>query len=119
MSGSHTPTHEVKSSDVVRREDGTIASGTANPGGMPKWLKEVRQGLKDMHPGAKARLASIIANGSDKDAATAIRVLYDFTLPKPKVRVKVEGAPDSPFAGLSLEDLLALGRGVKASEEKP
>lgn len=116
---THTDVRQVTSADagIERVQRGHFAPGkSANPGGQSKWLTEIRAGLKAMHPAARERLEKIIKDGTDKDAASAIRVLYEFTLPKPKQRVKVEGANRSPFEGLSLEDLLALGRGVKAAE---
>lgn len=86
---------------------------SGNPGGRPKWLKGVVDGLKELHPAAKLRLASIIKDGADKDAAAAIRVLYDFTVPKPKQTHRVEGKGGDPLGLVSAEALVAFVTGKK------
>lgn len=86
---------------------------SGNPGGAPKWLKEVREGLKSLHPAAKQRLTSIIADGSDKDATAAIRVVYEYTVPKPKQTHRVEGKNGDPLASLTAEQLVAFVTGRK------
>ena len=100
-----------------RREDGTFAPGRSpNPGGQAKWLQPIKADLKAGVPGVLTRLMGIIQNGEDKDAIAAGKVWLDYSLPKPKQTVKVSGnGTASPLATLSLEDLLALGRGVKAA----
>lgn len=98
---------------VERAPDGTFRPGAAspNPGGQPKWMKEMREGLKAMLPSARTRLAKIIEEGSDKDATAAARLVLEYTLPKPKTRVKVDGMGPSPLAGLTAEQLVALATG--------
>ena len=86
---------------------------SGNPSGRPKWLKGVVDGLKKLHPAAETRLASIITHGADKDAAAAIRVLYDFTIPKPKQTHRVEGKGGDPLALLTPEALVAFVTGKK------
>lgn len=102
---------------VVRREDGTIASGTPNPGGIPKWLKGVRDSLKSLTPLAATTLESVMRHGeNDKDRVAAAKVVLEYTVPKPKQTLKVSGDKSAPLSALSLEDLLVLGRGVKKTE---
>lgn len=90
---------------------------TANPGGQPKWLKGVRESLKNLTPLAARTLESVMT-GADKDAdrVAAAKVVLEYTVPKPKQTLKVSGDKNAPFSALSLEDLLALGRGVKKTE---
>lgn len=98
---------------AARAPDGTFKPGapSANPGGQPKWMREMRESLKAMLPSTRKRLANIIESGSDKDATAAARLVLEYTLPKPRARVKVEGAGSSPLAGLSAEQLVALATG--------
>lgn len=94
---------------VGRKADGTFASGTCpNPGGQSKVVREMREALRAMLPAGEKRLRQIIESGSDKDANAALKTLFDYTLTKPKTRVKVEGMGASPLAALSVEQLVAL-----------
>lgn len=75
-----------------RRPDGTFGPGNAaNPGGQPKWLKQVRESLKALTPLAAERLKGIILDGEDKDSVAAAKVVLEYTVPKPKQTHKVEG----------------------------
>lgn len=98
---------------VERRPDGTVKKGSPNPGGQPKWVKEIRDGLRALHPAALTRLTAIIRDGEDKDANAAIRLVYDFSLPKPKQTHRVEGKGGDPLASLTAEQLVALVTGRK------
>lgn len=105
---------EDKSAEAVeRRPDGTVKKGSPNPGGQPKWVKEVRDSLRALHPVARERLETIITNGEDKDANVAIRIVYDFSLPKPKQTHRVEGGGRDALAGLTPEQLVAFVKGEK------
>jgi hypothetical protein len=99
--------------DVERRPDGTIKKGSANPGGQPKWVKEVRDSLRALHPVARDRLEAIITQGEDKDATAAIRIVYDFSLPKPKQTHRVESDGKDALGGLTPEQLVAFVKGQK------
>lgn len=59
----------------------------------------------------------IIEKGEDKDSIAASKVWLEYSLPKPKQALRVSGDKNAPLSGLSLEDLLAVGRGVKAKKE--
>jgi hypothetical protein len=93
----------------LRNPDGTWASGKSpNPGGQSKMVREMRHALREMLPEGVARLRAIITSGTDKDANAALKTLFDYTLTKPKTRVKVDGMGPSPLAGLTAEQLVAL-----------
>jgi hypothetical protein len=92
---------------VERDENGRLRKGSPNPGGQPKWVKGVRDALKALHPAARDRLERIIREGEDKDANVAIRIVYDFSLPKPKQTMKVEGGGKDPLSDLTAEALVA------------
>jgi hypothetical protein len=96
-----------------RNPDGTWVKGapSPNPGGQSKAVKEMREALRAMLPAGEKRLREIIERGSDKDANAALKTLFDYTLTKPKTRVKVEGMGTSPLAALSIEQLVALATG--------
>lgn len=96
---------------VVRRSDGTVARGTPNPGGQPKWLKGVREGLRALLPEAQRRLGEIIRSGSDKDSTVAARVVLEYTVPKPKQTHRVEGKGSDLLAALTPEQLVAFVKG--------
>lgn len=95
---------------VERRKDGTVKKGSPNPGGQPKWVKEVRDSLRALHPAARERLQHIIESGEDKDANAAIRLVYDFSLPKPKQSHKVTVGGD-PLKGVPDDQLVAFVKG--------
>lgn len=96
----------------LRNPDGTWVPGKSpNPGGQSKAVREMREALRAMLPAGEKRLRAIIESGSDKDANAALKTLFDYTLTKPKTRVKVEGMGQSPLAALSIEQLVALATG--------
>lgn len=86
---------------------------SGNPGGQPKWLREVRDGLRSLAPKAYRRLESIIDTGSDKDATAAAKVVFEYTLPKPKQTHRVEGKNGDPLAALTDVQLVAFIAGKK------
>lgn len=90
-----------------RREDGTFAPGKSpNPGGQAQWLKPIREGLRAGSAEAVIRLRKIVAEGSDKDANVAAKVLLDYAVPKPKQTVRMEGDKDV-LAVVTSDDLVA------------
>ena len=104
---------------------GRLAKGTANPnpGGVPKWVKEVRDQLKSRClPLAAAHLERMLdpINGvKDQDRNTAAKIVLEYTVPKPKqaVRVKVSGDKDSPLAGVDMAAVLALAKAQSGGAE--
>jgi hypothetical protein len=94
----------------TRDAKGRLLPGhSGNPGGVPKWVREVRAELEEGSKDAADLLRRVV---KDEDAFLGVRVMaakviLEFSLPKPKVEVKVD-APPSPLAGLSPEQLLAV-----------
>lgn len=86
---------------------------SGNPGGRPKWVSETRESLKRLVPGSVARLEKIINEGEDKDANAAIRLLWDFTIRKPRQTHRVEGRNGDPLGVLTPEQLVAFITGKK------
>lgn len=96
-----------------RHNDGTFVrgSGSANPGGQPKWVKRTRDALKDCAPlavrhlermlGAPAPVdespaeAAIYAKASARDRNAAADMVLRYTLTLPKATVKHEGKGDT------------------------
>lgn len=107
-----------KPSPVERDEKGrpVQGGGSLNPGGQPKWVKEVRDALaQNCVPLAEKRLRKILEedHADPDDWIKAAKVVFEFTIPKPKQDVNVTGIPPSPFAGMTPEQLLAIARGGK------
>jgi hypothetical protein len=98
---------------VERRKDGTVKSGSPNPGGRPKWVSEVRESLRGLVPKAVGRLEKIIENGDDKNANAASKIVLEFSIRKPTQRHKVSGQLSNPVGELSTEDIQALIRATK------
>jgi hypothetical protein len=99
---------------VTRERDGTFAPGKSpNPGGQAKWLQPIKAELRAGVPGVLKRLASIIANGSDRDATAAGKVWLEYSLPKPRQAHKVEGVGGRPLEVLTSEQLVAFVAGRK------
>ena len=86
---------------------------SGNPNGRPKWLKEVREGLRSLLPDAQRRLGDVIRNGSDKDSTAAAKVVLEYTISKPKQTHRVEGKGGDPLAVLTPEQLVAFVKGEK------
>lgn len=86
---------------------------SGNPGGQPKWVKEVREALKTCVQKGAARLENIIETGEDKDAIAATRLAAEFTIRKPKQTHRVEGKGGDPLAVLTADQLVAFVKGEK------
>lgn len=86
---------------------------SGNPGGQPKWVKEVREALRTCVKKGAARLEEIIVTGSDKDAVAAMKVAAEFSLAKPKQTHRVEGKGGDPLQVLTAEQLVAFVTGKK------
>lgn len=100
---------------VIREADGTFARGKSpNPGGQAKWLKEVRQSLRDLTPLAAKTLKQVMEEGAkDSDKTAAAKVVLEYTVPKPKQTHRVEGKGGDPLASLTAEQLVAFVTGRK------
>lgn len=103
--------------------------GSLNPSGQPAWVQAVRLQLSDDLPTGANALRAIIAGEatvtvldkegtaievgpSHKDQIAAVKVLFEFTLPKPKQEVELSGSvKTSPLAGMSREELLSIALG--------
>ncbi len=53
---------------------------SGNPGGRPKWLGQVRDGLADFLPEAIAKLKALCHSEDDKVALMAVREVFDRTV---------------------------------------
>lgn len=102
--------------DPERGEDGRLrpGGGSLNPGGQPKWVKEVRDSLRSRClPLAEKHLYRVL-NGDEeaaslKDKSEAARIVLEYTVPKPKAQVRVKHSGTiAPLAGLTHEQLTAL-----------
>lgn len=85
---------------------------SGNPGGQPKWVKEVREALKTCVQKGAARLERIIEQGEDKDAIAATRLAAEFTIRKPKQTHKVTVGGD-PLKNVPDDQLVAFVKGEK------
>lgn len=115
---------------VIRREDGTVASGTPNPGGVPKWRREFTEAFgKRCAPLAEQILFHTMsgrhANTGEMDDSitldhklSAATETLKYVLPKPRQEVEVSGGGASPLALLTPELLVALATGKAPKEEK-
>lgn len=98
----------------ARGEKGQLLPGsTANPGGLPKWVKEVRDALGKDLPLARRKLRLRLRDDNPDVQLKAIDILFKYTLPKPKQEVEVSGEVKSPLAGMTPEQLLAIVKGGK------
>jgi hypothetical protein len=114
----------------ARDEKGRIlpGQGSLNPSGQPAWVAEIREQLRQGLPAAAKTLAGIIDGtatqraldraGNEvvldppfKDRVAAVKVLFEFTLPKPKLEVGRDQQRAVPLAGMTREDLLAIALG--------
>lgn len=85
---------------------------SGNPGGQPKWLKEVREAMRTCVTKGAARLQAIIEQGEDRDAVAAVKVAAEYSLPKPKQTHRLEHKGD-PLATLTPEQLVEFIKGKK------
>ena len=86
---------------------------SGNPGGQPQWVKKVRDSLRALTPLAKKTLRDVMQNGEDKARVAAAKTVLEYTVPKPKQRLKVSGQLSNPVGELSTEDIQALIRATK------
>lgn len=86
---------------------------SGNPGGQPKWLKEVRDALRTCAERGAVRLMEIIENGEHKDVIAATRLAVEYTIRKPKQTHRVEGKGSDLLAALTPEQLVAFVKGEK------
>jgi hypothetical protein len=100
-----TPNHDRHGAFKVGNKAGT--------GGAPSWVAKARDNLRALVPGAVEKLATILRDGEDRDALAAAKLILDFTVPRPKITHRVEGTAGGPLAGLTLQELLAVGRAAK------
>lgn len=89
---------------VARNEAGQIIEGhTANPGGQPKWVNEVKSALQQCAADGAAFLHDVIADKAQvysvADRLRAVDIAFAYTMPKPKQLVEHSGAI-SPRASL-------------------
>ena len=114
-----------------RDEKGRIlpGQGSLNPSGQPEWVQAIRDQLRSDLPTAAKALREIISGEAEcdvilksgevarigpahKDRVAAVKVLFEFTLPKPKQEVELSGqVKTSPLAGMTREELLAIALG--------
>lgn len=91
---------------VERHPDGRLKRGTPNPGGQPKWVKAIRDSLESVASEGAALLGDVVAGkavrvtleGVDVEVLPevanrikAVELAFAYTLPKPTVKVEVEG----------------------------
>lgn len=103
---------------VERREDGSVKSGTPNPGGITKEQRQARDALNrwlceapQVEKGKAAYVRLLEA-----DNPVIVKDFMDRVAGKVKESLEVSGDPDSPIAalaGLTAAQLLAIARGEK------
>lgn len=109
-----------------RGERGKWLPGVSpNPGGQPKWVRGLRESLREhCAPLAARHLARVLggpvpkdetpeeaavyAEVSADDRTRAAKVVLEYTMPKPKATVTVQHTGNNMLAGLSVEELKAL-----------
>lgn len=82
-------------------------------GPTPQWLREVKEHLKGLVPLASRTLKRVMLHGDDKAKVAAAKTVLEYTVPKPKQRLKVSGQLSNPVAELSTEDIQAIIRAAK------
>jgi hypothetical protein len=104
---------------VERDEKGRIkaGSGALHPGGKPKWETDLRDKLRDGTPAAFEFLARVMDGqefGEEKpdidQRMRAAEIWISYAIAKPKAEVGVEVSGESPFAGMTAEQLLEIAR---------
>jgi len=86
---------------------------SGNPGGQPKWVKQVRDALRTCVEKGAEKLEYIIENGEHKDVIAATKLAAEFTLRKPKQTHRVEHKGQDPLAGLTPEEIVKFVKGEK------
>lgn len=108
---------------VERNADGSVKSGTPNPGGITKEQRQARDALNRWlceEPQIEAGKTSYmkLLKGDEKTPPNPVIVkdFMDRVAGKVKESLEVSGDPDSPIAalaGLTASQLLAIARGEK------
>lgn len=98
------------------------AGQSGNPGGQPKWVKEVRDALRKDAALAR-RLLRRVMQGKDlgaggrevriADSVKAAEVVLKFSIPPPRQTHRVEGRGGDPLGVLTPEQLVAFITGKK------
>jgi len=86
---------QSRTAAVQRDAKGRIAGGgSLNPGGLPKWRKELTEALKDSAQSAANLLERVIDDeGADmQHRIQAAAVALRYTVPTPKQQVEVSGS---------------------------
>lgn len=119
--------------DVARESDGKWLPGQSpNPGGMPTWVKEFRDIMRERcAPLAERHLFRVLGgyeegqsqhpmydNLTADDRTKAAKVVMELVLPKPKQSVAVTHAASkrSPLDGAAVADLVALAKATPTGE---
>jgi hypothetical protein len=87
------------------------SGNTAGP--HPQWLREAKEQLKGLVPLAGRTLKRVMVHGDDKAKVSAAKTVLEYTVPKPKQRLKVSGQLSNPVGELSIEEIQALIRATK------
>jgi hypothetical protein len=82
-------------------------------GPTPKWLREVKEQLKELVPLASRTLKRVMIHGDNKSKVAAAKTVLEYTVPKPKQRLKVSGQLSNPVGDLSTEEIQALIQAAK------
>jgi len=103
---------QVKSPEVKRDAGGRIQKGASgNPGGQPKWVRELRDLLQEDAHAARKLLRDVI-DGDEQDMQHRIQAattVLRYTVPTPKVSVDVTSG-DRPLENVPTEVLEAFLR---------
>lgn len=102
---------------VERDERGRVVKGTPNPGGQPKWVREVQGALRESAERANEILLRILNDpeATRPELLKAVEIAFSYTLPKPKQTVELEGSVTTTTtsleaAGLTREQIVALAK---------
>lgn len=86
-------------------------------GPTPQWLREAKEQLKGLVPLAARTLKRVMLHGDDKAKTAAAKTVLEYTVPKPKQRLKVSGQLSNPLGEVSTEDVQAIIRAAKQGGE--
>lgn len=89
------PKRQSKATEAKRDAKGRLRPGSSgNPGGLPKWRKELTEALKDSAQSAANLLERVIDDeGADmQHRIQAAAVALRYTVPTPKQQVEVSGS---------------------------